>query len=79
MFALLLNSSVSLFLFPSKALQAKSESIGRAADFLPAPIQHMGVEHGGAHVTMAQQLLHRFGPEARNAESRLRLRTLKGQ
>jgi len=42
-------------------------------------IQGVGIDHRRLHVTMAQQLLHRFGREARNAETGFRLRTLKGQ
>ncbi len=50
---------VSLFRFPSKALPANSESIGRAVDSLPASVQHMGVDHRRAHIFVTEQLLDR--------------------
>ena len=42
---------------PSKALQAKSESIGLAVDSLAASVQHMGVDHRRAHIFVPEQLL----------------------
>ena len=48
---------VSLFRFPSQALQAKSESIGRAVDSLPASVQHMGLDHRRADFFVTQPLL----------------------
>jgi len=68
---------VSLFRFPSKALQAKSESIGRASNLLASAIQDVGIAHRRFHITMAQQLLHRLGRKARNAESRVQIENLK--
>ena len=34
-----------------------SEQIGGALYAEGAPVQHMGVDHGGAHVTVAEQFL----------------------
>ncbi len=46
------------------------QSVRRASDTSSPAIQDLGIDHRRFHVTMAQQPLHRFGREARNAESR---------
>jgi hypothetical protein len=39
----------------------RSQPVGRTLDPQSAPIQHVRVDHRGAHVTMPQQFLH--GPD----------------
>ena len=37
---------------------ASSQRVGRTANAPAAPVQHMGVNHGGSHVLMSKQFLH---------------------
>lgn len=50
---------VSLFRQTSRPLQIEPESICRAVDSPPAPVQDMGVDHRRAHVLVAEPLLDR--------------------
>jgi len=46
------------------------QSTQRAQNAAPTFVQHMGVDHGGAHIGMAQQLLHRANVVARLQQMR---------
>ncbi len=53
------------------------QSVRRASDTYSPAIQDVGIDHRRFHVTMAHQLLHRFGREARNAESQVQTENIK--
>ena len=65
--------------YPTFCIRRDDEAIGRTPNPLAAAIQDVGIDHCRFYVAIAQQLLHRFGFEARKAESRWRLRKIEGQ
>jgi len=54
-----LSCSVSLSLCPCMALRSTSEAIRGALNTPTTSVQHMGVDHRGAHIPVAQQFLDR--------------------
>ncbi len=63
--------------YPTFCIRQDDETIGRTPNPLASAIQDVGIDHRRFHVTMAQQLLHRFGRKARNAESQVETKNLK--